>query len=96
MSACAQIERLGDAKKQGAEIDAFFGKYDEACDAYKAMGRLDLAVQLFMRLGHWERVENLVKARHPALSCATAPRITMRHTAPSSCATLPRLSQCET
>jgi hypothetical protein len=58
---CTQIECLNDTPKQEAEIHAFFGKYDAALDVYRTMGRLDLAVQMFMRLGHWEQVEKLVK-----------------------------------
>lgn len=58
-----QVEKLNDSQKQEAEISAFFGDYDKALELYKHMGRVDLAIQLFMRLGHWERVELLVKVR---------------------------------
>jgi hypothetical protein len=55
------VERLDDPQKREAEVLAFFGEYDAAEEVYKKMGRLDLAVQLFTRLGHWQKVELLVK-----------------------------------
>jgi WD repeat-containing protein 35 len=57
------VEKLDDPQKQEAEISAFFGDYDKSLELYKHMGRVDLAIQLFMRLGHWDRVESLVKVR---------------------------------
>jgi hypothetical protein len=56
-----QIERLDNPRTREAEVLAFFGEYDAAEAVYTSMGRLDLAVQLFTRLGHWQKVETLVK-----------------------------------
>lgn len=56
-----QIEQLNDNFKQDAEIAAFFGQYDEAQAIYEESGRIDLALQLFMRLGQMERVESIWK-----------------------------------
>lgn len=56
-----QIERLNDSSKQDADIAAFFGQYDEAQAICEESGRLDLALQLFMRLGQVDRVEGILK-----------------------------------
>lgn len=58
-----QIEQLNDSSKQDADIAAFFGQYDEALAIYEECGRLDLALQLFMRLGQVDRVEAILKVR---------------------------------
>ena len=59
----AQIEQLGDSSKQDVDIAAFFGRYDDALEMYEECGRLDLALQLFMRLGQVERAEAILKVR---------------------------------
>lgn len=58
-----QVEKLQDKAAQEAEVLAFFGDFDSAADRHKRAGRADLAVQLFMRLGQWERAESLIKVR---------------------------------
>lgn len=45
---------------QRAEVDALAGRVDDAEAAYTGAGRLDLAVQLRSRLGHWQRVLELL------------------------------------
>ena len=58
-----QMARLSDPQIQQAEIHAYFGEYDKAADVFQRLTRPDLAVQLFMRLGHWDRVEAIIKVR---------------------------------
>lgn len=58
-----QVEKLNHPQIQAAEIHAYFGEYDKAAQTFQDISRPDLAVQLFMRLGHWDRVEAIVKAR---------------------------------
>jgi hypothetical protein len=55
------VERLQDASKQDAEIAAYFRDHDKVSCFYQESGRIDLCLQLFMRLGLWARVEALVK-----------------------------------
>lgn len=47
-----------------AEVAAFFKKFDEAEEMYVQMDRVDLAVELRMRMGEWFKVEKLVEAGH--------------------------------
>jgi hypothetical protein len=58
-----QVEQLQDSSKQEAEIAAFFGKYDDAVAIHTKNGRLDLALQLLMRLGQVERAEAIIKVQ---------------------------------
>ena len=52
---------LNDDKKAGAEVAAYFGKFDEAEKIYREMDRKDLALQLRANLGDWFKVVNLVQ-----------------------------------
>ena len=54
------LQKLGDEKKQKAEIAAFFKRFDEAEAVYREIDRLDLAIDMRIRLGDWFKVEKLV------------------------------------
>uniref|UniRef100_A0A061SDB5 Wd repeat-containing protein 35 isoform x2 n=1 Tax=Tetraselmis sp. GSL018 TaxID=582737 RepID=A0A061SDB5_9CHLO len=54
------LQRLGDERKQKAEIAAFFKRFDEAEAIYQEIDRLDLAIEMRIRLGDWFKVEKLV------------------------------------
>lgn len=56
------LQKLGDEKKQKAEIAAFLKRFDEAEGIYTEMDRLDLAIEMRIRLGDWFKVEKLVKS----------------------------------
>lgn len=47
---------LHDKTKQKAEVAAYFQRFDEAEKSYVDMDRKDLAVELRMRIGDWQRV----------------------------------------
>lgn len=57
------MERLHDQRTQDAEIAAYFGDHGKSTTCYQEHGRLDLALQLFMRLGLWSWVEALLKVQ---------------------------------
>mmetsp|Transcript_38234 Transcript_38234/g.108060 ORF Transcript_38234/g.108060 Transcript_38234/m.108060 type:complete len:1242 (+) Transcript_38234:70-3795(+) len=54
------LQKLGDDKKQKAEIAAFFKRFDDAESIYRDIDRLDLAIEMRIRLGDWFKVEKLV------------------------------------
>lgn len=47
------LRALDDTAKQRAEVAVYFKRFDEAEQAYHAMDRPDLAVDMRMRLGGW-------------------------------------------
>jgi WD repeat-containing protein 35 len=51
-----RLRMLGDKVKQKAEVAASFARFDEAEAIYRAADRQDLAVELRMRIGDWNRV----------------------------------------
>jgi WD repeat-containing protein 35 len=51
-----RLRLLRDRNKQRAEVCIFFRKFDEAEVVYREMDRIDLAVEMYMRVGDWERV----------------------------------------
>lgn len=57
------MQALDDERKQRAEVAAYFRQFDEAENIYINMGRTDLAINLHMRLGDWERVKQLIEVR---------------------------------
>jgi pentatricopeptide repeat protein len=44
-----------------AEILVYYGKFEEAEEVYSKMERKDLAIQMRMRMGDWNRVLALTK-----------------------------------
>ena len=55
------MQQLDDPRKQRAEISAYFHQFQDAEAIYLEMGRVDLAVNLYMRLGDWDRVQVLIE-----------------------------------
>lgn len=55
-----RLRLLTDRGKQKAEVAAYFQRFDEAEALYREMDRLDLAVELRMRVGDWQRVTDLL------------------------------------
>ena len=51
-----RLRLLGDPAKQAAEVAAFFRRFDDAERMYSALDRADLALDMRMRVGDWERV----------------------------------------
>ena len=49
-----RIQMIGDKNIQKAEILNYYKKYDQAEDLLMRIERLDLAIQLRMRLGEWQ------------------------------------------
>jgi len=47
---------LDEKVKQKAEVAVFFKRYDEAEQIFKDIDRKDLALDLRMRMGDWNRV----------------------------------------
>ena len=56
-----RLQLIDDKNKQKAEIQAFYGNFDDAEAIYRNMERKDLAIQLKMKVGDWFRVVELVK-----------------------------------
>lgn len=48
-----QLQLLDDPRKQHAEVAAYFKRFDEAETIYRDMDRMDLAIEMRMRLGDW-------------------------------------------
>ena len=57
-----RLRVLGDRTKQKAEIMASFARFDEAEDIHRRADRQDLAIELRMRIGDWQRVITLLEA----------------------------------
>ncbi len=57
-----RLRLLGDRVKQRAEVLASFNRIGEAETALKAADRVDLAVELRMRVGDWRKVLELLRA----------------------------------
>jgi WD repeat-containing protein 35 len=51
-----KLNNLDEKVKQKAEIACFFKRYDEAEQIFKDIDRRDLALDLRMRLGDWDKV----------------------------------------
>jgi WD repeat-containing protein 35 len=51
-----KLNNLDEKVKQKAEIACFFKRYDEAEQIFKDIERRDLALDLRMRLGDWDKV----------------------------------------
>ena len=56
-----RLQKLNDPNKQRAEVAVYFQKFDEAEGLYREMDRVDLAIELRMRLGDWFRVLQLAQ-----------------------------------
>lgn len=56
-----RLRLLDDAKKQAAEVAAYFSQFDEAEKIYRELDRRDLALQLRANLGDWTKVVQLVQ-----------------------------------
>lgn len=52
---------IGDKNIQKAEILNYYKKYDQAEDLLMRIERIDLAIQLRMRLGEWQQVINMIQ-----------------------------------
>eukprot|EP00232_Nephroselmis_pyriformis_P019088 CAMPEP_0182899530 /NCGR_PEP_ID=MMETSP0034_2-20130328/28121_1 /TAXON_ID=156128 /ORGANISM="Nephroselmis pyriformis, Strain CCMP717" /LENGTH=1198 /DNA_ID=CAMNT_0025033565 /DNA_START=181 /DNA_END=3774 /DNA_ORIENTATION=- len=57
-----RLQKLDDPQKQRAEVCAYFKRFDEAEAIYTEIDRVDLAIEMRMRLGDWFKVEKLVHA----------------------------------
>jgi len=57
-----RLQQLDSAEKQRAEVAAFFHDFDTAEEIYRGMDRLDLAVEMRMKLGDWFKVEKILEA----------------------------------
>mmetsp|Transcript_25500 Transcript_25500/g.48224 ORF Transcript_25500/g.48224 Transcript_25500/m.48224 type:complete len:1215 (+) Transcript_25500:126-3770(+) len=57
-----QLQLLDDPRKQHAEVAAYFKRFDEAETIYRDMDRMDLAIEMRMRLGDWFKVEKLAQS----------------------------------
>eukprot|EP00899_Mesostigma_viride_P008010 jgi/Mesvir1/1720/Mv21173-RA.1 len=55
-----RLQMLDDKAKQRAEVAVYFKRFDEAEALYREMDRMDLAIEMRMRLGDWFTVEKLV------------------------------------
>jgi WD repeat-containing protein 35 len=55
-----RIQMIGDKNIQKAEILSYYKKYDEAEELLMRIERVDLAIQLRMRLGEWQQVVNMI------------------------------------
>jgi len=55
-----RLRLLDDAKKQAAEVAAYFGNFDEAERIYRDLDRRDLSLQLRANIGDWGKVVQLV------------------------------------
>jgi len=56
-----RICNFDDKEKQRAEVLSYQGRYDEAEEILRKIERKDLAIQLRMKLGDWNRVLVLTK-----------------------------------
>ncbi|KAK3238460.1 WD repeat-containing protein 35 [Cymbomonas tetramitiformis] len=54
-----RLQLLDDKAKQHAEVAAYFKRFDEAETIYRDIDRMDLAIEMRMRLGDWFKVEKL-------------------------------------
>lgn len=61
-----------DAKKQKAEILAYYQNFEMAERLYLEMDRKDLAIDLRIRLGDWFRVVQLIKSSSAAIGGVVA------------------------
>ena len=57
-----RLQQLDSTDKQRAEVAAFFHNFDAAEEIYRGMDRLDLAVEMRMKLGDWFKVEKILEA----------------------------------
>jgi WD repeat-containing protein 35 len=56
-----RLQLLDDKAKQNAEVAAYFKRFDEAEAIYRDIDRMDLAIEMRMRLGDWFKVEKLAQ-----------------------------------
>ena len=56
-----RLKLLDDAKKQAAEVAAYFNRFDEAERIYCDLDRRDLALQLRSNIGDWAKVVKLAQ-----------------------------------
>eukprot|EP00238_Polyblepharides_amylifera_P008608 CAMPEP_0196598138 /NCGR_PEP_ID=MMETSP1081-20130531/94147_1 /TAXON_ID=36882 /ORGANISM="Pyramimonas amylifera, Strain CCMP720" /LENGTH=1154 /DNA_ID=CAMNT_0041923789 /DNA_START=199 /DNA_END=3663 /DNA_ORIENTATION=- len=56
-----QLQLLDDPQKQHAEVAAYFKRFDQAETIYADIDRMDLAIEMRMRLGDWFKVEKLAQ-----------------------------------
>eukprot|EP00771_Trimastix_marina_P000022 gnl/Trimastix_PCT/1017.p1 GENE.gnl/Trimastix_PCT/1017~~gnl/Trimastix_PCT/1017.p1 ORF type:complete len:1177 (-),score=415.03 gnl/Trimastix_PCT/1017:129-3659(-) len=56
-----RLRRLQDPEKQRAEVAVYFKRFDDAERLYQDMDRIDLAIQLRIKLGDWFRVMQMLK-----------------------------------
>ena len=56
-----RLRLLADVKKQGAEVAAYFGHFDDAERAYRELDRKDLSLHLRANIGDWFKVVQLVQ-----------------------------------
>ena len=62
VQAVKRLQQLDSTDKQRAEVAAFFHNFDAAEEIYRGMNRLDLAVEMRMKLGDWFKVEKILEA----------------------------------
>ena len=62
VQAVKRLQQLDSTDKQRAEVAAFFHNFDAAEEIYRGMDRLDLAVEMRMKLGDWFKVEKILEA----------------------------------
>mmetsp|Transcript_1346 Transcript_1346/g.3417 ORF Transcript_1346/g.3417 Transcript_1346/m.3417 type:complete len:1179 (-) Transcript_1346:299-3835(-) len=58
-----RLSQYGDKKKQRAEVEVYFKRFDEAERIYRDMDRLDLAVDMRAKLGDWFTVKDMLLAQ---------------------------------
>ena len=61
LSFIKRLKIIDDDYLKKAEIYSFFLDYDKAEEIYNMMERRDLVISMRMKLGHWEKVINLIK-----------------------------------